>query len=137
VAYSIQYPILCIGRGSILAMPSHKEFTTCTTRELKNGWYEDLLLVDSAGKGYRLSHAIMKSGAGLLGGYRPFKRYIRVKPKVKKGPFDVSLEKLKKHILEIIEDDEAEWSEVADVKEIKKAVREADSHPALVALPYW
>jgi hypothetical protein len=39
--------------------------------------------------------------------------------------------------LETVEDDEGYWREIAAIKEIKRAVKNAATHEELIRLPYW
>jgi hypothetical protein len=133
----VQYPAVCFSQGTILAASSHDQLTTCSTLELRRGWYRDLLLVDSAGHGYNIAGARRTGYLGPFWGFRLFRRMLRVKPKVASGPFDVSLAALKERIIEMLDDDEAYWSEIAGLKEIKSKVRSAATHREIIRLPYW
>jgi len=133
----VQYPALCFSQGTIVAANSYEELTACSTVALRRGWFRDLLLVDCAGHGYDIAGARRRGYVGPFWGFRLFRRMIRVKPKVASGPFDVSLGALKDRIVEVVEDDEASWAEIAPVKEIKSKVRSAAVHEEIIRLPYW
>jgi hypothetical protein len=50
----LMFPILTISQGTLLAIPSAESLMTATRHAIKRGYFDDLWLVDSASKSYRV-----------------------------------------------------------------------------------
>jgi hypothetical protein len=66
------FPVLCFYGDLVRTRESYDKLTTTTAAGLKNGYFRDLLLVDSGGRAIRLTDARKLRGIGPFFGYNIF-----------------------------------------------------------------
>jgi hypothetical protein len=92
----LKFPVLAFWREFIRIECSWEGLTTTTKAGLKNGMFNDLLLVDSEGRGVRVINARKLHGVGLFWGYNIFlNQRIRVELVVEEKGLNLSLEEVK------------------------------------------
>ena len=138
----IKYPVIGFSEGKILqAFHDEDELTNCTPLSLKNGYYNNLLLIDSDGNEITLIGAekIGNSTPFLGFGYKHsswdggrafFLRLIKVKPSLGKVS-KIDIEEFKRRIEKGIDSDRslaAGWN----IKELKGKVKESKSFSEII-----
>lgn len=129
----LRYPVLCFSQNLADIVRSAHELTTCSKLALrKGGYYENLLVVDSAGVGLRIKGAEKLHGVGPFWGYNIFlNRRIKVRPHIDGAPMQVSLTEVKRYVLDSFQRWHG-WSTRGDFEELKASVEAATSIPEII-----
>lgn len=129
----LRYPVLGFSQHLVRVSQTADALTTCSKLALrKGGYYEDLLVVDSAGVGLRIKGAEKIHGVGLFWGYNIFlNQRIKVRPHIEGPPMQVSLTEVKRHVLGSF-DRWHGWSTRGDFAELKSSVEAATSIPEII-----
>src|SRR3712207_3519548 len=92
----LTYPIICISKRGTRIRHDESGFLTTTTAGLRNGFFDDLLVIDSAGVGLRVKTAKKKHSVGWFLGFNIFlNQRIRVDLVLEGEPFNVSVVELR------------------------------------------
>lgn len=62
----LRYPVLEFSKGMVFPARSKRELEQCTKPALRNGFFKDLLLIDSRGKSLKIAGARKLRGVGPL-----------------------------------------------------------------------
>lgn len=131
---SATFPTLSLSKGVALVSRSPAELTTCRIAGLRRGWFSDLLLVDSSGRGWKIGGARKLHGVGPLWGYNIFlNQKIRVELLLSKGPFAVSVEDLRERVLKSFRTWHG-WEEEGTFSILKTGIEKAGSVSELISL---
>ncbi len=132
---SLRYPVLCFSQHLIRVEKSPDELTTCSKLALsKGGYFENLLLVDSAGTGLRVRGANKLHGVGLFFGYNIFlNQRIKVQLHIDGEPIQVSLTEVKDYVFDSFKHRRA-WRTRGDFAELRSEVQNAASIPEIIEL---
>lgn len=108
--------------------------TTCSTGALRNGYFENMSIIDSKGLMINIIGAKKLHGVGLLWGYRIF-RYQRIKVELfsKNGPAQTSIADVKQRVLNSFRKWHG-WASRGDFNELRDAVKNASSIPEIITL---
>jgi hypothetical protein len=125
-----KFPVLTVKDKTVEWVTSEEKLRTATAQALKNGWFNDLLIVDRAGMGYRVERAefVRKTGKRLFKSlFAP--KLIEVQLVFKEGsPFRVSLDDLKRYLTKALNSDPTFWESGGwDLKQIKQQIKQASS----------
>jgi hypothetical protein len=132
-ASTMAFPVLSFSKGVVLVTRSAEELTTCRKAGLNRGWFDTLLVVDSAGRGWSMAGARKMHGVGLLWGYNVFlNQKIRVELLCARGPFDVSVEDVRGRVLKSL-DSWPGWEAAGDSEELRDAITVARSIPEMIS----
>jgi len=97
---SVVFPTVSFSKGVALVSRRSTDLATCRMAGLRRGWFNDLQLVDSSGKGWQVDGARKLHGVGPLWGYNIFlNQQIKIDLLSSKGPFAVSVDDLRERVL--------------------------------------
>jgi hypothetical protein len=98
----LRYPVLCFSQHLARVSQTADALTTCSKLALrKGGYYDNLLVVDSAGVGLRIKGAEKVRGVGPFWGYNIFlNQRVKVRPHIDGAPIQASLAKVKRYVLD-------------------------------------
>ncbi|QSA95833.1 hypothetical protein [Methylococcus sp. EFPC2] len=106
--------------------------TTTTTAGLKNGLFDNILLVDSNGVSYHIVGAKKLHGVGPFWGFNIFlNQRIRVEPVFDGEPAEMSLDEVRKRIFSSFKSKHG-WETRGDIVELKKAINSAANFSELI-----
>jgi hypothetical protein len=132
-ADDLSYPVLGVfpnGALKIAATPAY--LTTYTSRGLKRGHFNDLRLVDSQSKWYRVRSAHKLHGVGRFGGYSIFfNQWIRVGLDLEDEHREASLEDVKGIVLKDFDSWDG-WRSRGDFDVLMRRVKGARTIPELL-----
>lgn len=118
-----------LGRESAL-----DDLAFCTARGLRNGFYDNLLIVDSSGMGYTVRGARKLHSVGRFWGYSLFwGRRIKVELLSGRGPFPVPLGEVKDRVERCLKSWHG-WSGRGDFRHLQEAVANAQTFEELINL---
>lgn len=104
----VPFPVLYVKGDRAGVIQKEETLTLCTAKALKDGWYKDLLIIDSRGRAYRVANVKKLHGVGLFGGYNLFfNRRLRVGLDLIQEPRPYTLNEIKEMIVNaVLRDDE-------------------------------
>lgn len=124
---AIEFPVLCFSGSLVYAMPTPDVLTTCTKVALRNGYFDNLLIVDANGIGYWVKGARKLHGVGRFFGYNIFlNQRIKVDLLTDGTPIPVSLDEVKRRVLQSFKDWHG-WESTGEVEELREKVTTAQS----------
>jgi hypothetical protein len=139
LADDLKFPVLAIaGERSFSLARTMQNLTTCTALGLKHGYYHGLLLVDSDGKAFKITDAVMLHGVGpfwgfnLLGG-----RLIRVELVPEPEPIGIPLQRVKDIVIQQLGDPASQEmfeEEYDDLDDLKQRLAKAKSIGEVIAM---
>jgi hypothetical protein len=129
----LRYPVLCFSQHLARVSQTADALTTCSNLALrKGGYYENLLVVDSAGVGLRIKGTEKVRGVGPFWGYNIFlNQRVKVRPHIDGAPIQASLAEVKRYVLDSF-DRWHGWSTRGDFEELKTSVKAATSIPEII-----
>ena len=131
---TLKFPVILIwpDKNCISVDRSCDDLTICTKLALRNGVFDNLIIVDSTGCAVRIKGAQKIQGVGPFWGYNIFlNQTIKIKFIVEGEPFHMSAEEMKTYILECFQKDSDFWEEVMDFDELKESVKKAETIPEI------
>lgn len=129
---AIKFPVICINRNMLRIRHDEESLTTTTKAGLKNGMFDNLLIIDVTGKAHRVSKAKKLHGVGAFWGYNIFlNQKIKVQLIFEGEPYDISLDQVRELIFKDLRNWHG-WSSREDFNELKQKVREASSISQLI-----
>jgi len=130
---NLRFPIIYFNRFTFYVEPSADNLIVTTTAGLKNRLFENLTIVDSNGKLYRVNDAKKLHGIGPLWGYNIFlNQKIKIELDFSPDVKDVSLLELKDMILKSFAKEKHFWESRDDFNDLIKLVKGADAIPLLI-----
>jgi len=124
---ALEFPVLLFHPEYGMVVKDWDTLTTTTKVALTNKVFDNLLIVDSSGKAFRVNGARKLHGIGPFGGFNIFlNQKIRVEPNFAGEPSQMSLEALKKRVFQSFEEWHG-WSSAINFEEMKERVRTATS----------
>jgi hypothetical protein len=128
----LKYPVLCFSRNLIRIKLTVDALTTCSKLALRNGYFENLLVIDSAGVGLRVRGAEKLYGVGLFWGYNIFlNQRIKVRLLIEETPLKISVDEVKRHVFHSFKHRHG-WSTRDDFDELRTSIEEACSIPEII-----
>ena len=130
----LRFPVLCFSQNLALVTQTEEDLTTCSKVGLRNGYFDNLLLVDSSGRGVRVKGAKKLHGIGPFWGYNMFlNQTIKVELIVAGEPFKVSLEEVKERVLDSFKKWHG-WEARGDFEELRERITNAKTIPEIIRL---
>jgi hypothetical protein len=129
------FPVLCIAKnGFLTAVADRDTLETCGQSALDSGYFEEMLVIDAAGRSWQVQSAAKVASVGALGGWRLLRsRRIRVRLELLESrPFDLA--RLQDRVCEAIDRLPAQWEVVEDTADTKARVRSAGTVGELITL---
>ncbi len=124
---AIKFPVLCFAHNIVRVKQNADDLTTCTKVALRNKFFDNMLLVEMGGKGYKVKKAKKLCGVGPFWGYNIFlNQKIKVGLLFEDEPFQVSLDEVKARIFQSFKKRHG-WSTRDDFEELKDRVKNAGS----------
>lgn len=131
---NLNFPIICFNKYTFNIINSLDQLTLTTKAGLKNGLFENLIIIDSNGLKYRVKEAKKLYGVGPLWGYNIFlNQKIKVTLDFQSEVKSVTIQELMKLIISNFNKDKHFWESRDDFDELKRMVECADSIPSLIA----
>jgi hypothetical protein len=130
----LNYPVVSFGKGNVMHFArNQEELTTCNSRGLKNGFYNNLVVFDSMGNKIIVKGAEKIKGIGALWGFNIFlNQKILVKLKFSDEAIGISLEDTKEKIFKALKHDGHFWNSDGSLKRVQSLVHNAKSHKELI-----
>jgi hypothetical protein len=123
----LRYPVLRLSKGMVFPARNAEELTQCTVTAMRNGFFNGLILIDSAGKKFRISGARKLRGVGPLFGFNVFlNRKIEVALTAAGPEESVDTEEVRRLVLGALRGKQA-WSSADDSDELLARVEQAQS----------
>jgi hypothetical protein len=124
---AIQFPVLCFAQSIVRVKQNPDELTTCTKVALRNKFFDNMLIVEMGGKGYKVKGAKKLRGVGPFWGYNIFlNQKVKVDLLFEGKPFQVSLDEVKERIFQSFKTRQG-WSTRDDFEELRDRVKNAGS----------
>jgi hypothetical protein len=130
----VNFPALALSGPIAHVYFSWEQLTRCTSQALKNGWFKNLVLIDSSGRQFRLSNARKIGPAGPLWGFHPFGRRVRIVPLITAEASAVTLSQVKVQVSRTIAADRAFWSSGGALEALESDLASASSTGAVIGL---
>jgi hypothetical protein len=124
----MEFPILTLSRPSIIeVIKNENDLTICNAKALKNGYYANLRIVDTASYLYIVESAKKVGVIGPFAGFDIFlNQKIRVELLITQSPSKISLDELRKMVFDSFENWHG-WSTRGDFDELKEKIENAKS----------
>jgi len=125
----VVFPVLAFSRrlGVVNRKQNPNELTTTTTAGIRNGLFDDLLLVDAALHGFEIKETQIRGGVGPFWGFTPFlNRRVRVEL-IPARVRPVSLDEVKALVSESIRKWKDVWASGGNLKELQQTFQRAGS----------
>lgn len=130
----IIFPVLTFSRPNVIEFAKDIDrLTSCNRLGLKNGYYNNLSIVDSIGNSFVVAHAHKIGTIGPFWGFNIFlEQSLRVELEFEKGVEQLGLDDFKDKVLNVFEKDKYFWDSGGNLDELKRAVRSAKTHGELI-----
>jgi len=132
----LSFPVLFITKDFKVADMARRpdDLLICGKGALHNGFFNNLLLVDTGGKAYRVKNAKKLHGVGLFWGYRLFHtQRIRVELQIEEEPQAMPLDEVKTYIFTSFRTWHG-WQSRGDFEELKQQIKNAKSISEIMEL---
>ena len=135
ITSNLKFPILCFEHDFYPRIKQDWDSLTTTTKAgLKNGLFDNLLMVDSQGMGIRVKNAKKLYGVGPFWGYNIFlNQRIKVELVFEGEPFHISVDEVRKYVLMSFERWHG-WVTRGDFKELVSSIHKAQSIREIIEL---
>jgi len=129
----LHYPVLRFSKGMVFPARNVEELQQCTKVALRNGFFNDLLLVDSDGKAQRISGARKLRAMGPFFGFNIFlNQRIQVALIASGSEENIGVEEVRRLVLSAIRGKQR-WDSAADSDELVASVERAHSISQIIA----
>lgn len=123
----MEFPVLCISQYLVSVAESIDSVVVCGKGALRNGYYDNMLLIEPTGKAHRIGGAKKLHGVGALWGYRLFyTQRIKVQLLFDGNPFQMSVDEVKKLVFNSFKKWHG-WASRGDFEELRAKISEAKS----------
>ncbi len=130
---SLRYPVLEFSKGMVFPARSVEDLEQCTKRALRNGFFKDLLLIDSGGKSLKITGAKKLRGVGPFFGFNVFLNQRIQVALTASGPEQiVGVEQVRRLVLGAIRGKQ-EWNSMEHSDELVAIVDRAQSISEIAA----
>ena len=129
------YPVLCVKGSSVSVCNTEADFARATPHALRSGWFDGLLVVDSSGYAWTVSHAEKvegHSGRLFAGLFAP--RVVTIRCVYEDAPKQISLQEVQELLCRAFEGDPNHWEAYASLDQLKTDVRNTQSLSELFKL---
>ena len=129
----LNFPVIYFNKYTFYVEPDANKLTVTTKAGIKNKLYENLTIIDSSGKLYKVKSARKLHGVGPLWGYNIFlNQKIKVELDFSPTVKEASIEELKKMVFKNFEKDRHFWESRDDLSELKEMVSSTESMSSLI-----
>jgi hypothetical protein len=129
----INYPVITFDKYSFSIIQSEEELTRTTSAGLKNGLFENLIIVDNLGQCFKVINAKKSHGIGPLWGYNIFlNQKIRINLEFGSCKTEETLNSVKERILKIFKKDRYFWEAGGNLDELIQLVKESPTISELI-----
>ncbi len=130
----IIFPVLTFSRPNVIEVAKDADrLTRCNRLGFKNGYYNNLDIIDSNGNSFGVSRAHKVGTVGLFWGYNIFlEQNLRVELEFKQHVEQVTLEAFKDRVLSIFEKDKYFWESGENIDDLKRMVRGSKTYRELI-----
>jgi len=133
-ANKITFPVICFDRHLSRIRRDWDSLVTTTTAGVKNGMFDNMLVVDSNGKSMRVKSARKLHGVGLFWGFNPMVgQRIKVELIFDGEPFFMTVDDVRKRVLASFQKWHG-WETRGDFDELKAAVEKASTVAEIIRL---
>lgn len=127
------FPVICFSQNYMTSFADEDAFTQCGKLALKQGYFANMFVVDSQGRGYEIKGANQIGYVGPCWGYRFLKsRQIRVEPHFTSHPICVSLDELKQKVCQTYDRDPGFWESLGELDDLKAEIRACETHKEVI-----
>lgn len=125
---ALTYPALCFSQGLVEVASTSNDLVTCTKVALKNGYFNDLLVIDSEGWSHRVRRAEKVRGVGRFWGYNVFlNQRIQVRLYADDEIVQLSVDQTRDNALKSARSWQ-HWEASGDLDELRRRIVRAVSH---------
>jgi hypothetical protein len=133
-ANDITFPVICFYRHLLRIRRDWETLVTTTTAGIKNGMFDNMLVVDASGKAIRVKSARKLHGVGLFWGFNPMVgQRIKVELIFDGEPFAMTVEDVRNLVLGLFKKCNG-WQTRGDFAELKASVEKAQTIAELIRL---
>ena len=133
IVESTKFPIIYFNKHSFFIVDDIDKLTITTKAGLRNKIFDDLMIVDSSGKCYKVSKVEKLHGIGFLWGYNIFlNQRIKVKLNFSENVSEIALQDLKALIMKFFNKDKYFWESGGNLKQLKEIVDKSESISMLI-----
>ena len=131
----IKYPIIIISRKShIEFIKNDKDLRRCNKRALKNGYYNNLSLIDSDSNRYSIQRAEIEGSIGILWGFNLLKgQQLKVRLIFDEIVNHIDLNEFQNLLIKVINMDKCFWDSDGNLKERIEFIRNTNSIKDIIA----
>jgi hypothetical protein len=133
-ANELTFPVVCFHRHLLRVRNDWDALVTTTTAGVKNGMFDNMLVVDSSGKAIRVKSARKLHGVGLFWGFNPMVgRRIKVELVYDGDLFPMTVDEVRNLVLGSFKNRHG-WQTRGDFDELKAAVEKASTVAEIIRL---
>jgi hypothetical protein len=131
----LDFPVASFAKDNITFYARDiNELTTCSSVGFKNGFYNNLIIVDSRGTKCKVIRAVKAGTVGPFWGFSLLHgRWLRVNLELAKMEEELSLNDFKDKILTVFKKDEFFWDSGGELNELKQFVINANSFKEIIS----
>jgi hypothetical protein len=130
----LNFPVICFSQNVIRMEKSSDSLTTCSKTALRNGYFENLLIIDSKGVALRITGAKKLHGVGLFSGYNLFlNQRIKVELVSNGEAVQISTPELKQKVLNSFRNRHG-WSSRGDFESLRNSIVNASSITEIITM---
>lgn len=134
IANELTFPVVCFHRHLLRIRNDWDALVITTTAGIKNGMFDNMLVVDSTGKAIRIKSAQKLHGVGFFWGFNPMGgRRIKVEFVYDGELFSMTVDEVRKLVLDSFKNRHG-WQTRGDFNELKTAVERAPSVAEIIRL---
>jgi hypothetical protein len=128
------FPVLTFSRPNVIEFAKDEDrLTRCNRLGLKNGYYNNLKVIDSDGNCFSVSQANKVGTIGPLWGFNLFlEQQLRVRLEFKNSIERITLEDFKVKILNAFDKNKYYWESGGNIDDLKRIVRGSKSHGEII-----
>jgi len=132
--HSLQFPCLCIHKGTMFTVASHESLVTTTAAALRGGLFEKLKIIDSTGREFLVKTARKLHGVGPFRGFNIFlDQRIRVALEIEYGGRTCTTEEVRQIVFRDFKRWDG-WASREDFDQLKHSIERATSSAEILGL---
>lgn len=134
IVHEIKYPVIAFAKGGVIHFARNEaDLTICSTRGLKNGFYNGLNIIDSEGNSFDVQGAKKVGYAGFLWGFSlTFGQRIRVELIFSGSNKDLSIEDFKEKTLKQLKKNKHFWNSGGNFEELTVMIKSGKSFKEII-----
>lgn len=129
---ALVFPVLAFDKHSFSVKRNEDDMTIVWSSLIRSGWFEELIVVDSKDRSFKVVGVTKLRGVGFLWGFNPlYGRRIKVKLDTRRSESDLSIEQLTGKLLALLRSWPG-WQSRDDYEELVASIQNATSISQLI-----